>query len=125
MSAQARCVFKRECSRKGSLDPVWFDWECWEKRKKFIEAVKRGYAKHACRCRSLKKESDSCNRRMKRRHTRHLRNLFLDRQFRKDLAVHALLKKQTRSNTTPVSAPVWHNHLFAQTFQSGEDFRRA
>ena len=39
MSAQARCVFKRERSRKGPLDPVWFDWECWEKRKKFIEAV--------------------------------------------------------------------------------------
>ena len=90
-------------------------------RKKFIEAVKRGDAKHACR--SLKKESDSCNRRMKRRHTRHLRNLFLDRLFHKDPAVHALLKKQTRSNTTPVSAPVWHDHL--QTFQSGEDFRRA
>jgi len=53
MFAQARCVFKRERSRKGSLDPVWFDWECWEKRKKFIEAVKRGDAKHACR--SLKK----------------------------------------------------------------------
>ena len=95
MSAQARCVFKRERSRKGPLNPFWFDWECWEKRKKFIEAVKRGYAKHACRCRSLKKESDSCNRRMKRRHTRHLCNLFLDRLFRKDPAVHALLMKQT------------------------------
>ena len=41
VDAQARCVFKRERSRKGPLDPVWFDWECWEKRKKFIEAVKR------------------------------------------------------------------------------------
>ena len=77
MSAQAWCVFKRERSRKGPVDPVWFDWECWEKCKKFIEAVKRGNAKHACR--SLKMESDSYYRRMKRRHTRHLRNLFLDR----------------------------------------------
>ena len=33
MSAQAWCVFKRERSRKDSLNPVWFDWECWEKRK--------------------------------------------------------------------------------------------
>ena len=48
---------------------------------------------------------------LKRWHTRHLRNLFLDRLFRKDPAVHALLKKQTRSNTSPVSAPVWHDHL--------------
>ena len=87
---------------------------------KFIEAVTHGDAKHACR--SLKKESDSCNRRMKRRHTRHLRSLFLDRLFCKDPAVHALLKKQTRSNTTPVSAPVWHDHLHrhfrvARTFE--------
>ena len=37
MSAKARCVFKRERSRKGPLDPRWFDWECWEKRlRKFI-----------------------------------------------------------------------------------------
>ena len=40
MSAQARCVFKRERSRKGPLIPVWFHRECWEKCKKFIEAVK-------------------------------------------------------------------------------------
>jgi len=40
-----------------------------------------------------------------------LQALFLDRLFCKDPAVHALLKKQTRSNTTPVSAPVWHDHL--------------
>ena len=25
--------------------------------------------------------------------------------------MHALVKKQTRSNTTPGSAPVWHDHL--------------
>jgi len=36
--------------------------------------------------------------------------------------MHALLKKQTRSNTTPVSAPVWHDHLHrhfrvARTFE--------
>ena len=49
MSAQARCVFKRERSRKGPLNPAWFNWECWEKRKECIEAVKRGDAKHACR----------------------------------------------------------------------------
>ena len=65
---------------------------------------------------------DPLHRRMKRRHTRHLRNLFLDRLFSKDPAVHALLKKQTRSNTTPVSAPVWHDHLHihfrvARTFE--------
>jgi len=111
--------FSGQC-RKGPLNPIWFDWECWEKRKNFIEAVKRGDAKHACR--SLKKESDSCNRRMKRRRTRHLRNLFLNRLFCKDPAVHALLKKQTRANTTLVSAPVWHDHLHrhfrvARTFE--------
>ena len=33
MSAQARCFFKRERSRKGPMNPVWFDWECWEKHK--------------------------------------------------------------------------------------------
>ena len=80
----------------------------------------RGDAKHACS--SPKKESDSYNCRMKRRHTRHLCNLFLDRLFRKDPAVHALLKKQTRFKTTPVSAPVWHDHLHrhfrvARTFE--------
>ena len=63
MSAQARCVFRRERSRKGPMNSVWFNWECWEKRKNFIEAVKRGDAKQACK--SLKKESDSYNRRMK------------------------------------------------------------
>ena len=109
MSAQARCAFKRERNRKGPLNPVWFNEECWEKRKAFIEAVKRGEARHACRF--LKRESASCNRRMKRRHTRQLRNLFLDRMFWKDPAVHALLRKHSKSNTTPVPAPVWHDHL--------------
>ena len=33
MSAQDRCVFKHERSRKGPMNLVWFDWECWEKRK--------------------------------------------------------------------------------------------
>ena len=109
MSAQAKCAFKRERNRKGPLNPVWFNEECWEKRRAFIEAVKRGEARHACRF--LKRESMSCNRRMKRRHTRQLRNLFLDRLFRKDPAVHALLKKHTKSHTTPVPAPAWHDHL--------------
>ena len=109
MSAQARCAFKRESSRKSPLNPVWFDWECWEKREKFKEAVKSGKAKNACRY--LKKQSDSCNRKVKRRYTRQLRNLFLDRLFRKDPAVHALLKKHTKSHTTPVPAPVWLDHL--------------
>jgi len=109
MSAHARCAFKRERKRKGPLNPVWFNEECWEKRKAFIEAVKRGEARHACRF--LKRKSASCNRRMKRWHTRQLRNLFLDRLFQKDPAVHALLKRFNKSHPTPVPAPVWHDHL--------------
>ena len=98
MSAQAKCVFKRERNRKGPLNPVWFDEDCWEKRRAFIEAVKRGEGRHACRF--LKRESMRCNHKLKRRHTRNLRNLFLDRLFRKDSAVHALLMKRIKSHTT-------------------------
>lgn len=109
MSAFPKCPFARERKRKGPLNPIWFDEECAEKRFAFREAVQRGEAKHACRF--LKKESARTNRRKKRWHTRQLRSLFLDRLFRKDPEVHALLRKEKKSFTSPVPAPVWHDHL--------------
>ena len=109
MSSLAKCALVRAKKQKGPLSPVWFNDECRMKRKLFIEAVKRGEAKHACRF--LRMESRRCNRRTKRCHKRQQRAFFLDRLLRKDPQVHAMLRKRQTSHATPVTSNEWNKHL--------------
>ena len=109
MSSLSKCALMRARKQKGPLSPIWFNDECHMKRKWFIEAVKRGEAKHACMF--LRIESRKCNRRTKRRHQRQQRALFLDRLYRKDPHIHAMLRKRKTSQATPVTSDEWDRHL--------------
>jgi len=109
MTSLAKCAFVRARKQKGPLSPVWFNEECRMKRKMFIEAVKRGEAKHACQF--LRKESRRCNRATKRSYKRQQCAVFLDRLFKKDPQVHAMLRKRQTSHITPVATTAWNQHL--------------
>ena len=126
MSSFSKCALMRAKKQKGPLSPVWFNDECRLKRKWFIEAVKRGEAKHACMF--LRRESKRCNRRAKRRHQRQQRAVFLDRFYRKDPQVHAMLRKRKTSQVTPVASHEWskhlHNHFRVQPTLPQQDRQR-
>ena len=123
MTSLAKCAWVRAKKQKGPLSPVWFNDECKLKRKLFIEAIKRGEARHACQY--LRRESWRCNRRTKRRHKRQQCAVFLDRLLRKDPQVHAMLRKRQSSCTTPIPAKDWnehlHNHFRAQAREPHQD----
>jgi exonuclease III len=94
---------------KRARNPPWFDAECMAKRRALLDAVRSGQAVHACQF--LRKQFRLQTRRAKRAHTKYQKAVFLDRLYRKDPELHAMLRKPQRAQQTPLSAKAWEEYL--------------